>query len=144
MNMKEFLNFINGEYVKNASGKTFENRNPVDNSLIGKIYEAGRPEVITAETTWSRSRVVEWAYRGICTVASQNVPLSQPGSRQNQRRLAHTTSTAPATGTSRTFWDRREWTLVASTPQDGQPGGSMDSITTRRPPSGRSIASVTR
>ena len=43
--MKEFLNFINGAYVKSASGKTFDNRNPVDNSLIGKVHEAGRPEV---------------------------------------------------------------------------------------------------
>ena len=46
--MKEFLNFINGEYAKNTSGKTFDNRNPVDNSLIGKVFEAGRPEVNAA------------------------------------------------------------------------------------------------
>ena len=32
--------------------------------------EAARPERITAETTWSRSRVVERAYRGICWVGS--------------------------------------------------------------------------
>jgi aminomuconate-semialdehyde/2-hydroxymuconate-6-semialdehyde dehydrogenase len=46
--MKDILNFINGEYVKNASGKTFEDRNPVDNSLIGLVYEAGKPEVDAA------------------------------------------------------------------------------------------------
>ena len=46
--MKEFLNFINGEFVKNASGKTFEDRNPVDNSVIGNVYEAGRAEVDAA------------------------------------------------------------------------------------------------
>ncbi|WP_028603203.1 2-hydroxymuconic semialdehyde dehydrogenase [Ottowia thiooxydans] len=46
--MKEFLNFINGEYVRNASGKTFENRNPVDNSLIGNVFEAGHAEVDAA------------------------------------------------------------------------------------------------
>ena len=46
--MKEFKNFINGEYVANASGKTYENRNPVDNSLIGLVYEAGKPEVDAA------------------------------------------------------------------------------------------------
>ena len=46
--MKEILNFINGEYVKNVSGKVFEDRNPIDNSLIGKVYEAGREEVDAA------------------------------------------------------------------------------------------------
>ena len=45
---KEILNFINGEYVKNQSGKTYEKRNPVDNSLIGMVYEAGKPEVDAA------------------------------------------------------------------------------------------------
>src|SRR6478735_6683839 len=44
----EILNFINGEYVKNVDGKTFEKRTPVDNSLVGLVYEAGRPEVDAA------------------------------------------------------------------------------------------------
>ncbi|MBS0317077.1 MAG: 2-hydroxymuconic semialdehyde dehydrogenase [Proteobacteria bacterium] len=65
--MKEFLNFINGEYVRNASGKTFDDRNPIDNSLIGKVYEAGRPEVDAAVAAakaalkgdWGRLSVVE-------------------------------------------------------------------------------------
>ena len=43
--MKEFLNFINGEYVRNASGKTFQDINPVNGSVIGSIYEAGQAEV---------------------------------------------------------------------------------------------------
>jgi len=46
--MKEILNFINGEFVRNTSGKTFEKRTPIDNSVIGKVYEAGRPEVDAA------------------------------------------------------------------------------------------------
>ena len=46
--MKEIKNFIDGEYVRNASGKTFEKRTPVDNSLIGVVYEAGKPEVDAA------------------------------------------------------------------------------------------------
>ncbi|WHZ12031.1 MAG: 5-carboxymethyl-2-hydroxymuconate semialdehyde dehydrogenase [Burkholderiaceae bacterium] len=65
--MKEFLNFINGEFARNTSGKTFDNRNPVDNSLIGKVYEAGRPEVDAAVAAakaalkgdWGRLSVVE-------------------------------------------------------------------------------------
>jgi aminomuconate-semialdehyde/2-hydroxymuconate-6-semialdehyde dehydrogenase len=46
--MAEIKNFINGEYVANASGRTFEKRNPVDDSLVGIVYEAGEPEVDAA------------------------------------------------------------------------------------------------
>lgn len=44
--MKNFHNFINGEWVGTA--RTFENRNPVDNSVIGLVHEAGRTEVDAA------------------------------------------------------------------------------------------------
>ncbi|VVD71604.1 2-hydroxymuconic semialdehyde dehydrogenase [Pandoraea terrigena] len=44
--MKDFQNFINGEWV--SSAHTFENRNPVDNSLIGRVHEASRAEVDAA------------------------------------------------------------------------------------------------
>ena len=46
--MKEIKNFINGEYATNVSGKTFEKRTPLDNSLIGMVHEAGKPEVDAA------------------------------------------------------------------------------------------------
>ncbi|MGE4240532.1 2-hydroxymuconic semialdehyde dehydrogenase [Ramlibacter sp.] len=45
---KETLHFINGEFVRSASGKTFENRSPIDNKLIAKVHEAGRAEVDAA------------------------------------------------------------------------------------------------
>ena len=35
------LNFIGGEFVAAASGKTFENRSPVDARLLGLVSEAG-------------------------------------------------------------------------------------------------------
>ena len=65
--MKQILNFINGEYVGNASGKTYEKRNPVDNSLIGMVHEAGQPEVDAAVAAaraalhgpWGKLSVVE-------------------------------------------------------------------------------------
>lgn len=44
--MKEFKNFINGEWVGTA--RRFEDRNPVDNSLIGHVHEAGQAEVDAA------------------------------------------------------------------------------------------------
>ncbi|NMQ18288.1 2-hydroxymuconic semialdehyde dehydrogenase [Candidatus Competibacter phosphatis] len=65
--MKEIKNFINGEFITNLSGKTFEKRTPIDNSLIGKVYEAGQAEVNDAVTAaraalkgpWGQLSVVE-------------------------------------------------------------------------------------
>jgi len=44
--VKQFRNFINGEFV--ATNKTFENRAPVDNRVIGLVHEAGQAEVDAA------------------------------------------------------------------------------------------------
>ncbi|QOF80340.1 2-hydroxymuconic semialdehyde dehydrogenase [Variovorax sp. 38R] len=44
--MKQFMNFIGGEFV--ATPKTFDNRAPVDNRVLGKVHEAGRSEVDAA------------------------------------------------------------------------------------------------
>ncbi|HPE71267.1 MAG TPA: 2-hydroxymuconic semialdehyde dehydrogenase [Candidatus Competibacter sp.] len=65
--MKEIKNFINGEFITNLSGKTFEKRTPIDNSLIGKVYEAGQAEVNDAVAAaraalkgpWGQLSVVE-------------------------------------------------------------------------------------
>lgn len=65
--MKAFKNFINGAYVTNASGKTYEKRNPVDNTLVGLVHEAGAPEVDAAVAAaraalkgpWGQLSVVE-------------------------------------------------------------------------------------
>lgn len=46
--MSEFRHFINGEFIPSASGTTFENRDPVDNSLIGMVCEAGEREINAA------------------------------------------------------------------------------------------------
>jgi aminomuconate-semialdehyde/2-hydroxymuconate-6-semialdehyde dehydrogenase len=48
MSDRQILNFINGEFVAAASGKTFENRSPTDNRLVGLVSEAGRAEVDAA------------------------------------------------------------------------------------------------
>lgn len=44
--MTEFRNFIGGEWV--GTDRLFENRNPVDNSVIGLVHESGRAEVDAA------------------------------------------------------------------------------------------------
>ena len=46
--IKTTLNYIGGEFVTAASGKTYENRSPVDGSLISMVSEAGQAEVDAA------------------------------------------------------------------------------------------------
>jgi aminomuconate-semialdehyde/2-hydroxymuconate-6-semialdehyde dehydrogenase len=41
--MKQFNNFINGEFV--PSGKTFDKRSPLNNAVIGQVAEAGEQEI---------------------------------------------------------------------------------------------------
>ena len=63
----ETLHFIGGEFVRSASGRTFENRSPVDNRLLAKVHEAGRAEVDAAvraaraalDGPWSRLAIEE-------------------------------------------------------------------------------------
>ncbi|MGE0825367.1 MAG: 2-hydroxymuconic semialdehyde dehydrogenase [Candidatus Binatia bacterium] len=59
--------FIDGQYTTGTSGKTFENRRPIDNALISRVCEAGREEVAAAVHAaraalggpWSRMTVAE-------------------------------------------------------------------------------------
>ena len=44
----EVLNFIDGRYVASSAGRTFENRSPVDGSLVSLVHEAGKAEVDAA------------------------------------------------------------------------------------------------
>jgi len=44
-NSRDRLNFINGRFELGASGKTFENRSPVDGQLLGVAHEAAREDV---------------------------------------------------------------------------------------------------
>ncbi|HEU0201700.1 MAG TPA: 2-hydroxymuconic semialdehyde dehydrogenase [Burkholderiaceae bacterium] len=62
--MKQFLNFINGEFV--ATRKTFQNRSPVDNRVIGQVHEAGAAEVNAAVRAARQALDGEW---GRMTVA---------------------------------------------------------------------------
>ena len=65
LTMKQFLNFIDGEFV--ATGRTFDKRAPVDNRVIGAVHEAGQAEVDAAVAAaraalkgpWGRMTVVQ-------------------------------------------------------------------------------------
>lgn len=80
--MKQFQNFINGEFVTTASGKTFENRNPVDNSLLGLVHEAGQPEVDAAVKAAKAAMKGPW---GKMTQAERIKLLDKVANRINER-----------------------------------------------------------
>ncbi|MGH7003887.1 MAG: 2-hydroxymuconic semialdehyde dehydrogenase [Alphaproteobacteria bacterium] len=60
VNVRETLNFIDGQFIKGKVGRTFENLNPVDNSLVSRVYEAGKAEVDAAVTAAKRALEGEW------------------------------------------------------------------------------------
>ncbi|WP_077000104.1 2-hydroxymuconic semialdehyde dehydrogenase [Variovorax sp. KK3] len=56
--MKQFLNFIGGEFV--ATGRTFDNRAPVDDRVLGQVHEAGAAEVDAAVRAARAALDGEW------------------------------------------------------------------------------------
>jgi len=46
--MNEIKHYINGEYVGSASGRMFDNINPANGKLLGRVHEAGEAEVDAA------------------------------------------------------------------------------------------------
>lgn len=80
--MKQILNFINGEFVESSSGKTFEDRNPVDNSLIAMVHEADRSDVDAAVKAARAALQGPW---GKLTQAQRIELLNRVADRINER-----------------------------------------------------------
>ena len=67
MTTRTTRHFINGAYTEGTSGRSFENRRPIDNGLISQVCEAGRAEVDAAvqaartalDGPWSRLTLAE-------------------------------------------------------------------------------------
>ncbi|WP_299950538.1 2-hydroxymuconic semialdehyde dehydrogenase [Hyphomonas sp. BRH_c22] len=59
-NPMEIGHFINGKYVKGTSGEVFENRSPVDGSLISLVHEARQDEVDQAVMAARRALKGPW------------------------------------------------------------------------------------
>ncbi len=67
MSTQTTRHFINGAYTEGTSGRTFENRRPIDNTLISQVCEAGRADVEAAvhaaraalNGPWSRLTLAE-------------------------------------------------------------------------------------
>ena len=56
--MKQFHNFINGEFI--ATVKTFENRAPIDNHVIGLVHEASQSDVDNAVKAARSALTGDW------------------------------------------------------------------------------------
>lgn len=67
--MREILNFIDGAYVPSAAGRLFDDRSPVDGSVIARVHEAGKDDVDRAvraaraalEGPWGRMSLADRA-----------------------------------------------------------------------------------
>ncbi|NNF15204.1 MAG: 2-hydroxymuconic semialdehyde dehydrogenase [Gammaproteobacteria bacterium] len=80
--MQEFRHFINGKFVGSASGVVFDNRNPVDGSLIGQIHEAGPAEVNAAVSAAREALTGPWAQ---LTQAQRTLLLQRVAARITER-----------------------------------------------------------
>lgn len=80
--MKEYKHFINGKYVASQSRKTFENRCPVDGSLLGIIHEAGEAEVDAAVKAAKAALKGPW---GKLTQTQRTALLNKVADRINER-----------------------------------------------------------
>lgn len=78
--MKEFKNFINGEFI--TTGTLFEKRSPVDNHLIGMVHEAGRKEVDAAVVAAKQALTGPW---GKLTQEERITLLNRVADRINER-----------------------------------------------------------
>jgi aminomuconate-semialdehyde/2-hydroxymuconate-6-semialdehyde dehydrogenase len=59
--MREILHFIDGAFTASASGRTFEDRDPADGSLVAIVHEAGEVEVDAACRAARRALSGPWA-----------------------------------------------------------------------------------
>lgn len=78
----EFKHFINGQFVPSSSGRTFENRSPVDNSLIGSVHEATADDVDSAVRAAKAALTGPW---GRMTQAQRTSLLNRVAARINER-----------------------------------------------------------
>jgi aminomuconate-semialdehyde/2-hydroxymuconate-6-semialdehyde dehydrogenase len=63
--LKDVKNFIGGRFVSGTSGRTFENRTPVDGSLLSIVHEAGAAEVDQAVAAARAALNGDWGKLGV-------------------------------------------------------------------------------
>src|SRR5690606_19883827 len=60
MSNRQILNFIDGKYTEGTLGRTFEDRTPIDNSVIAIVHEAGEADVDAAVQAARRALKGPW------------------------------------------------------------------------------------
>ncbi len=82
MSIRVIKNFINGEFTAGESGKTYDVRTPVDNSIIAEVHEAGQAEVDAAVLAARDAMVGPW---GSMTVDQRSALLNKVADRIDER-----------------------------------------------------------
>lgn len=82
MNYENITHFINGEFTAGSTGKTFENRSPATNKVIGLVNEAGKAEVDAAVKAAKAALKGPW---GKMTMAERSALLYKVADRINER-----------------------------------------------------------
>ncbi|WP_142850247.1 2-hydroxymuconic semialdehyde dehydrogenase [Telmatospirillum sp. J64-1] len=68
---RDALHFIDGAFTTGSTGRSWQNRSPIDNSVIGLVHEAGEAEVDAAVTAARRALTGEWGRMSVearCTL----------------------------------------------------------------------------
>ena len=58
---REFRHFVGGEWLRSASGRSFENRRPTDGAALGLVHEGGEAEVNAAVAAARAALAGPWA-----------------------------------------------------------------------------------
>ena len=82
MSIRTIKNFINGEFTAGESGKTYDVRTPLDNSVIAEVHEAGQAEVDAAVRAAKDAMTGPW---GSMTADQRSVLLNKVADRIDQR-----------------------------------------------------------
>lgn len=82
MDVTDIRHFIDGDFVAGHSGKSFETRNPVDNSLIGVVHEGDATDVDRAVAAARRALTGPW---GQMTMVERSAVLHRVADRINER-----------------------------------------------------------
>jgi aminomuconate-semialdehyde/2-hydroxymuconate-6-semialdehyde dehydrogenase len=79
---RDVAHFINGEFTFGATGKSWTNRSPLDNSVIGKVPEGGKAEVDAAVRAAKAALDGPW---GKLSVAERTTMLAAVAAEINRR-----------------------------------------------------------
>lgn len=80
--MKNCLHFINGEFTAGNSGRSFNNKSPATNQVIGTVAEAGRDEVNAAVAAAKQALKGPW---GKMTLEQRTALLYKVADKINER-----------------------------------------------------------